>query len=108
MPPRWTMDRRTLVFLAAGLAVALAVAGGLSLLASDEPDGLERVSIDQGFADQAEDHTLEGGPLSDYEIDTIGNDRWGSALAGMIGVLVTLTITLGVLWMARRWRRSHE
>jgi hypothetical protein len=99
------MDRRTLAFLGAGLAITLVVAGGLSLMASDQPDGLERVSIDEDFADQADEHALQGAPLADYEVGG-GGDGWGTALAGIIGVGITLVITVGLLWLTRRAKRS--
>ena len=47
------MDRRTWAFLAAGLVLAIGIAGFSGLFSSGEPDGLERVSIDQGFDDDA-------------------------------------------------------
>ena len=46
--------RRSPLFVVLGLAVALAFAFFVSPLASSEPDGLERVAIDQGFEEQAE------------------------------------------------------
>jgi hypothetical protein len=94
------MDRRTVAFVGVGLVAALLIAGGLSLIASDEPDGLERVSIDEGFADQAQEHDLAESPLADYQVT--GRGRWGTALAGVIGVVVTLGITVGLLWLVRR------
>ena len=52
------MDRRLWWFLGIGLLVALMVAGVLSGFASDDPDGLERVSIDQGFDQAAADSAV--------------------------------------------------
>ena len=101
------MDRRTRVFLAAGLAVALLVAGGLSLLASDQPDGLERVSIDQGFADSAQDSAIDS-PLGDYSVEGVADDGLSTALAGIIGVVVTLLLTVGILKAVQLRRRAAD
>ncbi len=99
------MDRKTLAFVGTGLLIALMVAGGLSLIASDEPDGLERVSFDEGFADRADEHVLEDAPLAGYRVGESG-DGWSTALAGIIGVAITLVITVGLLWLTRRAKRS--
>jgi hypothetical protein len=101
------MDRRFLWFLGAGLAVALLVAGVLSVFASGEPDGLERVSIDQGFAAEAEEHDLAEAPLADYSLEGVDDDRLSTGLAGVIGVAATLLITLGLLYGVRRWRAAR-
>ena len=55
-----------------GLAVAFALAFFVSPYASSEPDGLERVAIDNGFADQAQEHALADGPLADYAVSRRG------------------------------------
>ena len=99
------MDRRTRGFLAVGLAVALLVAGVVSLFASDQPDGLERVSIDQGFADSAQDSAIDS-PLADYAVEGIENEGLSTGLAGIIGVAVTLLLTVGILKIARLRRRA--
>lgn len=101
------MDRRTWGFVATGLAVALLVAGGVSLLASDQPDGLERVSIDQGFDDAAQAPSLDS-PLADYAIEGVDNDGLSTALAGIIGVAITLGLTVGILAIARWQRRPRH
>ena len=52
------MDRRTWVFLGAGLLVTIVVAAVASGFASSDPDGLEKVAIDQGFADTAQESAV--------------------------------------------------
>jgi hypothetical protein len=101
------VDRRTRGFVAAGLAVALLVAGGVSLLASDQPDGLERVSIDQGFADGARESAIDS-PLGDYSVEGADNDGISTALAGIIGVLVTLLLTVGILKVVQHRRKPDS
>jgi hypothetical protein len=84
-------------FLAAGLVVALALAVFVGPRASGEPDGLERVAIDHGFAETADDHALADLPTADY-----GERGMGAGAAGAIGVAITLAATGGLLWLVRR------
>ncbi len=95
------MDRRLWWFLGAGLVVTLLVAGVLSGFASGEPDGLERISIDHGFADSAQDHALNDSPLADYTVEGIENDRASTAIAGIIGAVITLVVATGLLYGVR-------
>ena len=92
------MPTRVLVGL--GLLVALVLAGVVSLRASDRPDGLERVAEDQGFADQAKEHPVDG-PLADYELG--GRD---SAVPGLVGVVLVLVLVSGTTYVLRR--RSQD
>jgi hypothetical protein len=79
-------------FIAGGLAVALGLAIFLSPWASSAPDGLEKVSIDRGFAETATDHDLSDSPLAEYGVRGVENERLGTALAGLIGTLVTFGV----------------
>ncbi|MBS1195584.1 MAG: hypothetical protein H6R33_304 [Actinobacteria bacterium] len=102
------MDRRLWWFLGIGLALALVVAGGLSGFASSDPDGLERVSIDQGFAETARDHPLADSPLAGYAVDGVEQDRWSTGLAGAIGVAVTLAASTALFYGIRRYGRARR
>ena len=102
------MDRRTWLFLLAGVAVTLVVAGVLSGLASSEPDGLEKVAIEEGFADTADDHALADTPLADYQVDGVDDGRLSTGIAGVIGVAVTLVATVGLLYGVKRMRMRSE
>ena len=95
------MDRRILGFLGVGLLVTLLVAGVVSSFASSEPDGLEKVSIDEGFDEVAEDHALGDSPLADYGVEGIDDERLGTGLAGVIGVVITIVVMVGLLYGAR-------
>jgi cobalt/nickel transport protein len=80
------MKRFTILALA--LAIGLAVA--LAPLASKQPDGLNRVAADHGFADRATTESHYGSsPL------TIG-------LAGLAGTLIVFAAGIGVVKAARR------
>jgi hypothetical protein len=95
------MDRRIIGFVGIGLLITLLVAGVASGFASSEPDGLEKVSIEEGFDDTAEDHALADSPLADYGVDGIDDERLGTGLAGIIGVVVTLALMVGLLYGVR-------
>lgn len=89
-------------FLVAGLLVTLAVAALVSQLASSEPDGLERVAIDEGFADSADDHALADAPTADYAVEGVEDERLSTAAAGVLGLVVTGAAATGLLALARR------
>lgn len=99
------MKRQT-GFIIGGLLVAIVVAAGVAQFASDQPDGLERVAEDTGFADTAEDHDLAEAPLADYGEGLTGNDALNTAIAGIAGVALTFAIGYGVLRFARRTGRT--
>jgi len=101
------MDRRLLWFLGIGLMVTLLVSGGLSLFASGEPDGLERVAIDEGFEGVAGDHTLADSPLADYGVSGLESST-GTSIAGIVGVVTALVITTGLLYAVSRFGRRRR
>lgn len=92
-------------FVGLGLAVAFALAFFASPYASSEPDGLERVAIDSGFADQAQDHVLADGPLADYSVSGVDGSGLSTGLAGLIGVSLCFVIGLTAVWLVRRVHR---
>jgi len=101
------MDRRLWAFLGVGLLVTLLVAGVASGFASSEPDGLEKVAIDEDFIDTAEDSAVAGSPLADYGVEGIDDERVGTGLAGIIGVTATLLLTVGLLYGVKALRRAR-
>jgi len=78
-----------------GLAIAVFMACVLSLFASTEPDGLERVAEDQGFAGKAEEQEVIHAPIPDYVVPGVEDEKLAAALAGLVGVLIILGVTLG-------------
>ena len=101
------MDSRTRWFLLAALAVTVAVAAVLSGFASGEPDGLEKVAIEQGFDDAADYLALGDSPVADYAVDGVGDERVSTGLAGVIGVSATLAATVGLLYGFRALQRRR-
>lgn len=85
-----------------GLGAAAAVAGGVSLLASAAPDGLEAAAETLGFAGAAAESASAGSPLADYTLPAAG--AAGASLAGLAGVVLTLGLTLLVAGLASRAR----
>ena len=102
------MDKRLWWFLGIGLVLALLVAGGLSGFASSDPDGLESVSRDQGFADSAGEHSLADSPLADYGVAGVEDGRLSTGLAGIIGVGLTLALSAGLFYGIRRYGRARR
>ena len=88
------------------LVVALLLAGGVSYYASSEPDGLTKVSQDEGFADTEKDHGTAGSPFAGYAAKDVGNERLSGAVAGIVGVVVVLALGTGLTYVVRR--RDHE
>ena len=102
------MDRRRWWFLGFGLLVALVIAGVLSGLASGDPDGLERVSINQGLDEAAADHALADSPLADYAVEGVEDGRLSTGLAGVIGVLITLAVAGALFYGIRLFGRARR
>lgn len=93
-------DRISRPTLAVLVGIVVAVAGGLSLLASQHPDGLESVATALGFETSAQPSRLASSPLADYQLAALG--QWGGSVAGVLGVLLTAGC---VWWVARLMRR---
>jgi len=99
--------RRLALFVAAGLAVAVVLAFFLGPAASSQPDGLNRVAIDEGFADEEAGHRLDDSPLAGYQVKGVDGDRLSTGLAGAVGVTVTFVLAGGLFLVLRR-RRTTE
>jgi len=94
--------RRAGLFVLAALAVALVLAGLVSPFASSEPDGLERVAADQGFAEKGEGTPAWNAPLPDYTLGG-GEGKWPKAVAGLLGTAVVFGAAYGLArFLARR------
>ncbi len=80
----------------AGITIAIFMACVLSLFASPEPDGLERVAEDQKFISKAEGQEVINSPMPDYAIPGIENEQLAAVSAGLVGVSIILGVT--VIW----------
>ncbi|MGQ0617716.1 MAG: PDGLE domain-containing protein [Acidimicrobiia bacterium] len=95
-------------FIAAGLAVAMVLAVFVSPEASSKPDGLEKVAIDEGFIDTADDHALADLPTADYAVSGVDDERLSTGLAGLIGVTATFLVAGAVFVVLRRMGQPPE
>ena len=89
----------------AGLVIALVLAFFVSPFASSQPDGLNKVAIDKGFAGQEQSHATASGPLAGYSTQGVTNARISKGLAGVIGVAVTFAIGSALFFGMKAWRR---
>ena len=96
------------MFLLGGLLVAIGLAMLVSGFASSSPDGLNKVAEDHGFAASAKEHLFENGPLAGYAVKGVNSDRLSTALAGLIGVLVTFGVGLALFALLRAMRSDHD
>jgi cobalt/nickel transport protein len=94
----------TRLFLIAGLLVAVGLALVVSGFASGSPDGLERVAEDKGFLETAQDHLFADGPLADYAVKGVDNERLSTGLSGLVGVLITFGVGLALFALLRTMR----
>lgn len=91
---------RNQAFVLTGLATALLIAVFLSPFASSDPDGLDRVSQDQGFDTRASEapiaHRLPFYSIfEEYALRGVP-EGLATPLAGLIGTLVTFGLAWGV------------
>ena len=84
------------------VVVALVLAGVVSFYASSSPDGLTKVSQDEGFAQTEKEHRTADGPLAGYQAKDVDNQRLSGAVAGVIGVAVVLALGTGLVYVVRR------
>lgn len=110
-----TTDRRRLGLFFAGFAVAaLVLAGLVSYFADSDPDGLDSATLEgcevvetghgeelvgSCIAQRAENHRFADGPLADY---TVGGDDRFTGVAGVVGVLATLVVSVGLFALLRK------
>ena len=75
------------------LALAIGLAAAVSPFASSHPDGLEKVAADHGFASRGEART---GPVGDYALPGVADDRLATGLAGAAGTLLVFALGSGI------------
>ncbi len=107
--PKQRMDRKNLtLFIVGGLLVALGLAFFVSPYASSSPDGLNKVAIDQGFADAETDHATADGPLAGYGVEGVDNDALSTGIAGIIGVAIVFGAGMILFGLLRTRRPTGE
>lgn len=88
-----------------GLLVALIIAGILSPYASPNPDGLEKVAETKGFLEKSEGKEVIHAPVPDYVMPGITSEGAATAVAGIVGTLVTFA---GALLVGRLVQSRQE
>jgi cobalt/nickel transport system permease protein len=88
-------------FLIGGVLATLLFATIVSQFAADDPDGLERVSEDVGFAASGEDHALSSSIFADYATEGVENPGLSLAIAGTAGAVIVLAVGWGIFGAIR-------
>lgn len=96
----------TRLFVFAGLLLAFALVLFVSPFANPNPDGLNRVAIDEGFAQTETDHRLNDSPVAGYAVSGVDHEGMSKGLSGVIGLLATFALGLALFAFARRRRES--
>jgi cobalt/nickel transport protein len=94
----------TRLFVIAGLLLAFALALFVSPFADPNPDGLNRVAEDEGFADAATEHGLGDGPLAEYRVRGVEHEGVSKGLSGVAGILATFALGVGLFAFAVKRR----
>jgi hypothetical protein len=102
------MPVRNKVFVGGGLLVVIGLALFVGPFASPDPDGLEKVATDKGFVESAKDHALGDSPVADSTVDGFEDDRIGTGLSGLVGVLITFALGSVLFGRLRRRRAGRE
>lgn len=100
----WRSDRKsvkTRTFLIGGLLVAMVFAGVVSQFAAGDPDGLQKVAEQSGFADSAANSAVDDSLFANYATAGIDNESVSLAVAGIVGTLVTLAVSAGIFLAVR-------
>jgi hypothetical protein len=109
--PTGRTDRRSVwLFAVGGLLVVLGLAFFVSPFASGDPDGLNKVATDQGFADAETGHATADSPLAGYGVEGVDDATLSTGLAGIVGVVITFGVAMILFGIIRlgRGRRTGE
>jgi hypothetical protein len=88
-----------------GFVIAVAVVFILAPAASSDPDGLDRVSQDENFAEHAEEPGYD--LLPDYTIPGIDNEYWSTVLSGVVGVAIVFAVPILLGFALRQVRKGR-
>lgn len=99
-------DRRAVAaFVAGGVLVTVALVTFVAPHAATDPDGLERVAIDNGIVDDAVTSAVAGSPLAGYGV--AGLDDAGTIVAGVVGLVAVFVLGGALLALAARRQRAR-
>ena len=97
----------TRLFVISGLLLAFALVLLVSPLANPNPDGLNRVAIDEGFNGTETDHGLGNSPLADYTVSGVDHEWLSKGLSGIIGILATFALGLALFALSKKRSESN-
>lgn len=106
-------DRKGLyVFIAAGVALSIALAVAVSPFASSSPDGLEKVAEDKGFAQNSDETqpVRDKAPLTGYSVEGLSEKHpaWSTALSGLLGTVSVLLLAWGLALVLKKKKIEEE
>ena len=96
----------TRLFVIAGLLLTFVLVLLVSPFANPNPDGLNRVAMDKGFADSETEHRLDDSPFADYSVSGVENEGVSKGLSGVAGVVATFALGLALFGFVKRRRES--
>ena len=94
--------RAVATVLILGMLGSALIAGLAGFFASQEPDGLQRVAQEQGFASEEEPSATTDGPFAGYGVDGVENEGLSTSISGVAGVGLTLVLGMGLFWFLSR------
>lgn len=94
--------RAVATMLIVGMLGSVLVAGLAGFFASQEPDGLQRVAQDQGFASDEEPSATSDGPLSGYDVEGVENEGLSASISAVAGLGLTMVLGMGLFWFLSR------
>jgi cobalt/nickel transport protein len=89
------------IFVLVGLAIALSIAAFLSPIASQDPDGLDRVAEDLKFNDKAIEQPITkdlptAQIFDEYSLKAVSDEKLSTGIAGVMGTLLAFGLTWGL------------
>jgi cobalt/nickel transport protein len=105
------MKKKDKIFIAITILAAAVISFFLSPLASKQPDGLEKVAQNLGFAGKAVNILKINYIMADYVFPGIKNSYWQTAFSGFFGVLIILALfalVFGIIILVNKNKRHKS
>jgi cobalt/nickel transport protein len=105
------MKNKNRGFIAVIALAAVTILLFLSPLASKQPDGLEKVAENFGFAEKAKNIFNINFIMADYIFPGIKNSYWQTAFSGFFGVLIILAVFAlisGVFYLVSKHKKNKS
>ncbi|MBI5637880.1 MAG: PDGLE domain-containing protein [Nitrospinae bacterium] len=94
------------LFIAGGLAAAIALALFISPFASSSPDGLEKVAEDKGFLEKGGQPVWTHAVMPDYQLPSMG--KKSGLLAGIAGTLLAFGAGIGIALVMVKMKKGKD